>query len=351
MIKTKYYFSTICLLIGLVVISGLTACTPEVPEVEAPITETEIETVVPEPTAIQETPVVEDMTPSVLLVSDGEVASFIYSQTLTSLESLTTDSAKRMVVLDMLAPEMITPDVQVVVGVGANLNLNRLAVNWPGVAFLVIGDPTATVANNVSVIGDPGTEIRQKAFMAGYLSALISSDNKIAALIHSDNPEHDLLGESFVVGGRFYCGLCQPLYPPYNVFPQWEAVISEPGGGGYRPLVNSLASNGVEIVYVHGELVSPDLLSILEELGMKVVSDQPPDIVRGNWVGTLTIDPVPALENLWPDLVAGGPGVSISAAITLTDAEMGLVSEGRYRLFEEMAADLQAGLVSIGIVP
>jgi hypothetical protein len=116
-------------------------------------------------------------------------------------------------------------------------------------------------------------------------------------------------------------------------------------------VVNSLDNKGVEIVYVHGELVSPDLLGILEELGMKVLSDQPPDVVRGNWVGTLTIDPVPALEDLWPGLIAGGPGVSIPAAITLTDTEMGLVSEGRFRLFEEMAADLQAGLVSIGIVP
>jgi hypothetical protein len=219
MIKTKYYFSTICLLIGLVVILGLTACTPEVPEVEVPITEPEIETVVVEPTAIQETPVVEDMTPSVLLVSDGEVASFIYSQTLTGLESLTAASGMRLVVLEALAPEMVTPDVRVVIGVGANLNLNGLAVNSPGVTFLVIGDPNATVANNVSVVGDPGTEIRQKAFMAGYLSALISSDNKIAALINIDNPEQELFWVRVLswVGGSIvaFANRCFHLIMPF----------------------------------------------------------------------------------------------------------------------------------------
>ena len=351
MIKTKHFFSIICLVIGLVFILGMTACAPDVPEVEAPITEPEIETVVPEPTAIQETPPVQDLTPSVLLVSEGEFSSFVYAQLQTSLESLTADSGMRLIVLEAINSEMITPDVRVVIGVGANLNLNELALKSPRVSFIVIGDPNATVTNNVSVIGDPGTEIRQKAFMAGYLSALISSDNKIAALIHADNPEQDLLGESYVVGGRFYCGICQPLYPPYNAFPQWEALTSQIGEGGFRPGVDSLDNKGVEIVYVHGELVTPDLLTYLEELGMKVVSDQPPDVVRSNWAATLTMDPVPALENLWSDLIAGQPGVSIPAVIILTDAEMGLVSEGRYRLFEEMAADLQAGLISIELVP
>lgn len=351
MLKTKYTLSIIYLVIGLMLIFGMAACAPDVSEVETPITEPEIETVVPEPTETQETPPAQDMTPSVLLVSEGELASIVYSQILTRVETLTADSGMRLVVMEGINPEMITPNVQVVIGVGTNLNLNGLAVNSPGVTFLAIGDPTATVANNVSVIGDPGIEIRQKAFLAGYLSALISSDNKIAALIHADNPEQDLLGESFVVGGRFYCGICQPLYPPYNVFPQWEALSSQLGEGGYRPVVNSLDNKDVEIVYVHGELVTPDLLIYLEELGMKVVSDQPPDIVRANWVATLTMDPVPALENLWLELISGQPGVNMPAAIILTDAEMGLVSEGRYRLFEAMAAELQAGLVSYEIVP
>jgi hypothetical protein len=201
------------------------------------------------------------------------------------------------------------------------------------------------------VIGDLLNDARQQAFMAGYLSALISSDNKIAALIPEGNPSRDLLAESYVVGARFFCGLCQPIFPPYNAFPQWEALPSSLRDNEFRPTVNKYSNIGVDVVYVHGDLISPELLAYLDELDIKVVSDRAPDIQRSNWVGTITADPTPALEALWPDLFMAAPGKRMSSAIVLTDRETGLVSEGRYRLFETMVAEIQAGLVSVEITP
>ncbi len=81
-------------------------------------------------------------------------------------------------------------------------------------------------------------------------------------------------------------------------------------------------------------------------LGMKVISDGDPDLARNNWVGTVTVDQGTALAGLWPSLISNAEGVQIPGAIILTNTDAGLVSEGRRRLFDEMAADLQAGLVS-----
>jgi hypothetical protein len=229
--------------------------------------------------------------------------------------------------------------------------LNTLASNAPNISFVAIGDPAAVVAANLSVIGDQLNDARQRAFMAGYLSALISSDNKVVALIADENPSRDLLVESYLVGVRFFCGLCQPLYPPYNPFPQWEALSSDVVGERYQLVVDNLTNMAVEVVYVHGELISPELLAYLEESGMKVVSDRAPDIQRSNWVGTVISNPMPALDALWPALLMAAPGKQMSSEIMLTDREAGLVSEGRYRLFEIMVADLQAGLVSLEITP
>lgn len=351
MINIKNSYQRIFWIIGLLILAGLAGCVPGTPEVEPPISETEVVTVVPAATEAVETPPVVDIPPKAVLVRGAEVDPFVFDEIQTLLETLTSDSGLSLEVLPGVSPEMITPDVQVVIGVGANLDLNGFAASAPGVPFVAIGDPNAIVTDNLSVIGDAADEARQQAFMAGYLSALTASDSKVAGIISSDHPASDLLAESFVVGARFYCGICQPLFPPYNPFPQWELMPVETTVDGFRLLISTYDDMGVEVLYVHGDLASPDLFVMIQDLGIKVVSDHTPDVMRDNWVGTISIDPIPALKALWPDVVAGMPGRQVPAPIRLTNRDPGLLSDGRYRLFEEMAADLQAGLVSFERVP
>jgi len=337
-------------LVGFVLILVFAACSPDVPIVEVPSAEPTFETAVATLTdtpTITPTPAAQ---PTVLLVTGSGVDPFVTAQIQTLLASLVDDSATKLVTLDGLTPEALTPEVQVVVGVGQNLEMNTLALSAPRTSFVVIGDPTAVVGDNVSIVGNPEDEARQLAFLAGYLSALISSDNKVVGLIPVENAARDLLAESFVVGARFFCGLCHPVYPPYNPFPQWELLPSAVNEE-YRLVVDNFNNMGVEVVYVHGELISPELLAYLEELGMRVVSDRSPEALSSNWVGTVVADPLPALEAIWPDLLLNSPGQYVPSVLMLTDQEMGLVSEGRYRLFEVMVAELQAGLASVEITP
>lgn len=351
MLRLKFSSKLFILLAGAILLIGLVACTPDAPEIDSAPTEPVIEATEPSVTEAVEIPPTPDATPTVLLVTGAEVDSIMITQTQSLLADLAEAASMRLVSQEGLTPEMLTPEVQVVVGVGQNLDLNTLASNAPNITFVAIGDPAAVVAENLSVIGDPLVEARQQAFMAGYLSALISSDSKIVALIADENPSRDLLAESYMVGVRFFCGLCQPLFPPYNLFPQWEALSSDMTGESYRLVVDNFSNMAVEVVYVHGALISPELLTYLEEQGMKVVSDRAPDVQRSNWVGTIIADPVPVLEALWPDLMMAAPGKQMPSEIVLTDRDAGLVSEGRYRLFEVMVANIQAGLVSVEITP
>ena len=347
----KHKLSLNLLLLGLVVILVLAACTPGVAETETPTPETEIEapaTEEPQIEATEEDPV---GPPTALFVSDSGFDLAIISRLENRLETLSAESGLELVVLDTISPEAIATEVQVVIGVGASHDLNALAAEFPGVQFLVIGDPGASVAGNLSIIGDSSRDINQKAFIAGYATALISVDYKIAGLIPADIPDPELLGRSFVIGGRYYCGICQPLFPPYNAFPQWETMTAEPGQDGFRPVINRLENIGVDVVYVHGDLATADLLDYLEEMGINVVSNRHPDRIRNNWVGTVSIDPLPALEVVWSDLVAGNPGVQIPGMIRVLDTENGLLSAGRLRFLEEVAEELQAGMISFENVP
>jgi hypothetical protein len=338
-------------IVGLIFLVGIAACSPGAPEVDPSIPEIEVDIEAPAATEAQETPLVVESPPKALLVRSTEVDPFVFDEIQVLLENLTSDSGFSLDVLPGTSPEMITHDVQVVIGVGANLDLNGFAASAPGVSFVAIGDPNAVVMDNLSVIGDLANDAQIKAFMAGYLSALTANDSKVAAIISSDHPASDLLAESFIVGARFYCGICQPLYPPYYPFPQWELVPAETTADGFRPLINTYREMEVEVLYVHGDLASPDLLVIIQELGIKVVSDRTPDVLGDNWVGTITADPAPVLAALWPDVIAGMPGVQVPVGMRLTNRDTGLLSDGRYRLFVEMAAEFQAGLISYERVP
>jgi hypothetical protein len=329
------------------ILFGLAACTPKSPVVEPPPVSPETETAAPTATDMPAASPTPEAEPKVLLVLGTDADPYDRVQTQTLLESLTAEAALDLVVLEMLTPEMITPEVEAVIGVGTNLDINGLALGAPNISFAVLGDPSATVADNVSVIGDPLDELRQKAFLAGYISAVISTDNKIVAFVNAESETRELVSESYELGARFYCGICHPVYPPYNPFPQWEALSPESINDGFRPIVNNYFNIGVEIVFVQGEAASPALLAYFEELGMKVIGDQSPDVPRSNWVATITTDPSPALERLWPDLIYGAVGVQIPSTLVLVDTDMGLISEGRYRLIEGMIAELQTGMVSV----
>jgi len=326
---------------------GLAACTPESPVGEPPPVSPETETASPTATDLPVASPTPEAAPTVLLVLGAGADPYDSSQTQRLLEALTADAALDLVVLNALTPELITPEVEVVIGVGTNLEINYLALSAPNVSFAVIGDPSATVADNVSVVGDPLDEIRQKAFLAGYISAVISTDNKVVAFVNAESETRELVTESYELGARFYCGICQPVYPPYNPFPQWEALSPESINDGFRPIVNNYFNNSVEIVFVQGEAASPALLAYFEELGMKVIGDQSPDVLRSNWVATVMTDPSPALERLWPDLLSGAVGAQIPSELVLVDTDMGLISEGRYRMIEGLIAELQTGMVSV----
>jgi hypothetical protein len=351
MLNTKNTSWAFFIIAGILLVALLAACTPEAQLIESPESDPVIETAVPVATETEETPPVPVAVPTVLLASGTEVDPLVWSQTEVLLETLAAESGMMLVSMEGLTPDRITPEVKVVIGVGTGLDLNGMAASAPNVSFAAIGNPDVAVTDNLSVIGDPLVGMRQQAFMAGYVSALISQDNKVVALIAEESPIRDSLVESYIIGARYFCGLCQPVFPPYNPFPQWETLSSGIGQDGFRSVIDNYNNINVEVIYLHGDLVSPERLAYLEEVDIKVVSDRSPGVVPNNWIGTLVMDPLPPLEALWPDLVGGMPGRLVPTAITLGNSESGLMTAGRYRLFEAMVANVQAGMVSVEIIP
>lgn len=342
------YLKQLTQLVGIVLIITLSACVPGSMSTTDEPTKTELTTEAPVVTETREYTATTSV-PTALLLYTDEADPLVLSQIQSVLTTLTEQSGLALVTSDKFLTEMLTPNVSVVVGVGSEVDLSSLSSSTPNIRFVAVDDPDIVPTDNLFVIGDPAVRQQRQAFMAGYLGAVISSDYKVGALFSSE-ASMDVVN-AFVIGSEYFCGICKPNYPPYNDFPTWDYLSPSDSESGFETIVDGFVNYGVQILYLQGELISPALLSYLEEFGILVVSDSSPDRPHSNWVGTVQPDFSAALENIWDDVLSESSSVRIPASITLTDIEAGWVSEGRLHLFYNMSAELDAGLVSTEYVP
>jgi hypothetical protein len=66
---------------------------------------------------------------------------------------------------------------------------------------------------------------------------------------------------------------------------------------------------------------------------------------------TIQPDILKAIQNAWPDLVAGKGGITVQSPLGLADIDPTLLSPGKQRLVEQTLGDLQAGLINTGTNP
>ncbi len=302
-----------------------------------------------------ETEIPPTLTPSqvvqkVILISDQGVDEITLTQVKTSLEALTAEAGYVLEIGDQASLEAMT-HVLLVVSIGEDIEINNLAQRYPEVPFIAVDNTNAVPASNVHVIGDPIVDQQNRAFMAGYLAVLISEDYKAAALVLSETETSEIILESFVIGARFFCGLCLPKYPPYQTFPQWQTLSVENLEEQYQPIIDNFGNSGVEVLFVQGDLAASPVMNAASEFGMTILSDQSPELWLNNYAGTIVNDPGQALMGLWLEILKGRDGFRVPAPIILADRNPDLVSEGRYSMFLEMAENLQNGLVSAEAVP
>jgi basic membrane lipoprotein Med (substrate-binding protein (PBP1-ABC) superfamily) len=331
---------TLLFFIAFVILVGVSACRPGSADITSTPDQGSIETQTEVPAAT-EAPTATTAVPAVILITSPNADPAIAAQVQSAVETLAVDSGLQVLVYDSLTPELIHTGVRIVVGVGTDLS--GFAAGNPAVQFVEVARPGAVPGANLSVIGDPVVDEQRRAFMGGYLAALVSTDYKVAGLIASDISTTTEEVNAYVIGARFFCGLCNPKYPPYNSFPQWDTLPAGSAAGVFQSKAQGFINLGVEVVYISETLATPDLTGYFSDSGLKVVSGKGPDMPRENWVATVILDPAPSLIEIWPDLLAGSGGVGLPMSVGLTDTGAGLISEGRQRLFDEMLVELQAG--------
>ena len=254
--------------------------------------------------------------------------------------------------LSALTAADITTGTKIVIIQSAPADLITLAAGAASTQFIVLGGSNPGGLSNVSSIQ---AKPEDEAFMAGYLTMLISQDWRASALLTSDGPIGSAYADDFANGSRFVCGKCNPFYSPLVSFP---AIASEPTNSPsstWTADAISLSADWLSAAFITPSAVSLDVASALsnQNINTTITGDSiylistvsAPQNSGIQWAALLDVDYSSGLKELLPQVLAGKGNLNTSAQITLTNINPEIVSPAKQALFNQTASDLAAGLI------
>lgn len=324
------------LLLGLLVLVMLAACGGKAPEPTATPTLPPMPTDTPAPTA---TP----LPNKIALIAPPEIAA---EQSLTVQAALNELAAPAGLVVETL-PEIQPADLtnggwKMAFFLTAPANLTDLLNAAPQVQFVVVSSTELPAAANLTTVL---TSPENEAFLAGFLSVVTANDWRAAGLFPADG-NGPARQAAYLNGGHYFCGICNPFYPPAVRFPLSYALPVSAGAGEWQAVTDELSKNVVNLMYVSPEAASRDLLVYLASKNMMLVGSQtPPEELKPYWVATIHQNVAASFKEIFPALLEGKSGQMVNAALELTDVNEGLISPGKLKLVNQTQETLSSSLV------
>ncbi len=242
--------------------------------------------------------------------------------------------------------------LRLVVALPPDPGIASLAAASPQVQFLAVGIPGVQPGANLSLVGAEGDRLDQRAFMIGYLAALITPDWRVGVLSVTDTLEGKLARMGFVNGAAYFCGLCLAYHGPNFDYPVYAEQPSSAGPAEWQAAAQSLVDKAVQTVFIAPGAGDEASINLLVQSGAHFIGSQPAtEALRSRWVASVISDPLPAIQQLLPDLLKGSGGLSLPMTIQFMDVNPNLLSPGRIQLAEKVTGDLVNGLIDTGVDP
>jgi hypothetical protein len=106
------------------------------------------------------------------------------------------------------------------------------------------------------------------------------------------------------------------------------------------------------VAYVYPAVATPDLLTDLAQNNVLLISQAlPGEDVRSSWIASIQPDLISALQNIFPELLAGHGGQIVPTPLLLSDVNPSLLSDAKLRLVQQVLDDLQKGMIGTGVNP
>lgn len=261
-----------------------------------------------------------------------------------------TKAGMRWQVLPSLAVEELTPELHLVVVLPPVEGVADLVAAAPQAQFLAIGIPDLPQAPNLTSLAASGARPDQMGFLAGYIAAMITPDYRIAMIGLADNVDSQAAFQGFVNGATYFCGMCNPQYPPFYDYPMYLELPAGAAPGEWQAVAQYLIGHMAGTVFVFPGAADDESLGMMAEVGIHFIGLEPPRAdLQDYWVVSLrSTDALPVAESLLPALLKGESQGAVLLPLELTNANDNLFSPGRQRLAREVMNDLLAGFIDTG---
>jgi hypothetical protein len=327
----------------------LAACSTFRATPEEPTTVPATPTTAPEPTL---TPTA--VTPLVILVVPADMNAEESQRYQNAVYALAQSSGLRFQIRNTFtAADLSEPGLQIVVTLPPDPGIAELAAAAPAIHFLAVNIPDVTAAKNVSIIGSADRP-DYAAFLGGYIAAMTADDYRVGLLTQKDTTKGTATETAFINGMEFYCGLCRPAFYYGNVtFPLVVEIPMDAKQTDLPFFADFLIDRKASVIYVLEDVETDEVLNRVTTAGVQMLGTKTPgdESLADYWIVTIQPDFIKAIQQAWPDLLAGNEGKSIPSPLELTNINEGILTPGKQRLASEVLDQLVTGQIDTGANP
>jgi hypothetical protein len=289
---------------------------------------------------------------AVLVVPDGADTT-LAEQLEEKMRTLTEAVEMRFQVRPSLTLNELSSDMTIVAVLAPDPGLSILASGAPQTQFIGVGIEGLNAGNNLSLIHAQAYDAQDLAFIAGFIAGVITPDWRAGILLPSDQTTAALLQQAYGNGLHYWCGLCQPAYAPFVVYPQFAQVLNSSDPVAALTPVDTLVNAGVTTIFIPDEVMSTQLSEYIAlKHIMMIGTGNPSESAASLWVVSLQAgSPLGVFDSVWQEIMAGRGGLDVIVPLALSNTGAGLFGEARQRVVTEMLTELMNGLIDPGLIP
>jgi hypothetical protein len=291
------------------------------------------------------TPVIEKV---VLFGTDH--SSHTFSQPVSAiLSELAQNQGWKLIETEERPVQEFLPGTRVVVVLPPDPGLQTIAFENPDIQFLSIGISGLQPASNLNIIGPDGFREDRIAFIAGYISTVLTKDWRSGLINQAPSEWTTAINQSFTNGVVYYCGICQLTYPPYYDYPISTSLSEAATDSDWESAINTLISQSVRTVFIYSSEVNLPALENLSQNGIALFgTNSPPDALEESWITTIRFAPETKIRDHWEDLVNQNGGWVEEVPIILDNVNGVLFSVGKQDWVQEIIDDVVGGYIETG---
>ncbi|MBE0686464.1 MAG: hypothetical protein IH585_10730 [Anaerolineaceae bacterium] len=215
--------------------------------------------------------------------------------------------------------------------------------------FLIVQERVDEIFEKPSTVFE--VSAANRLFIAGYLSAIISNDWRVGGLlptIQYQNTGADIVFQNGVV---FLCGRCSPTYGPIVNFPITNLLSIPEDNKATLQAYAEIATNKINTLYIPSVYLFDDLVILLKQSGVTIVSDAIPTIEQSDWIDYAIVDNLHGLiigTISKTDQQGGLEKIPVEFSVYASAREL---SPGKSNFINNMIDNLQAGFISPYQIP